>query len=79
MAKIAENLASRLIELAFKPIEEALINAFTGLGGGPGGLAGIGGLLGGRSGGGGLASMLDMDGDGNPLDDILNMAGKRMR
>ena len=31
------------------------------------------------SGGGGLASMLDLDGDGNPLDDILNMAGKRMR
>ena len=39
----------------------------------------LGGLLGGRSGGGGLASMLDMDGDGNPLDDILNMAGKGRR
>jgi hypothetical protein len=39
----------------------------------------LGGLLGGKSGGGGLASMLDTDGDGNPLDDILNMAGKRMR
>lgn len=25
---------------------------------------------------GGLASMLDLDGDGNPLDDILGMAGK---
>jgi len=49
-------------------------------GGGLGGL--IGGLLGGgsqaSSGGGlgGLASLLDMDGDGNPLDDILGMAGK---
>ena len=55
-----------------------------------GGLGGLlGGLLGGRSavaasatqsaGGGGLASMLDMDGDGNPLDDILRIAGKVMR
>ena len=31
---------------------------------------------GGRSGLGGLASMLDMNGDGNPLDDILRMIGK---
>jgi hypothetical protein len=50
-----------------------------------GGLAGLlGGLLGGRGTGGGspisgLASMLDMDGDGNPLDDILQMAGKALR
>ena len=38
----------------------------------------LGGLLSGKPGGapGGLASMLDMDGDGNPLDDILGMAGK---
>ncbi len=28
---------------------------------------------------GGLASMLDLDGDGNPLDDILQMLGKTMR
>ena len=43
-------------------------------GGGLGGL--VGGLLGGGAGGrgGGLASMLDMDGDGNPLDDVLRMA-----
>jgi hypothetical protein len=50
-------------------------------GGGPGGL--LGGMLGGHAGGGrgapGLASMLDLDGDGNPLDDILGMAGKMMR
>jgi hypothetical protein len=50
-------------------------------GGGPGGL--LGGMLGGRAAGGrgapGLASMLDLDGDGNPLDDILGMAGKMMR
>ncbi|HEX5698294.1 MAG TPA: DUF937 domain-containing protein [Rhodoferax sp.] len=49
--------------------------------------AGLGGLLGGLIGGqtgsagsgAGLASMLDMNGDGNPLDDILRMAGKAMR
>jgi len=52
----------------------------------------LGGLLGGLGGGGapgraappaagsgGLASMLDLNGDGNPLDDILRMAGKAMR
>lgn len=54
----------------------------SGNGGGLGGL--IGGLLGGgssaSSGGlGGLASLLDLDGDGNPLDDIIGMAGKLTR
>lgn len=54
----------------------------SGSGGGLGGL--IGGLLGGgskaSSGGlGGLASLLDLDGDGNPLDDIIGMAGKLAR
>ena len=48
----------------------------------------LGGLLGGRgsaapsggaAGSGGLASILDLNGDGNPLDDILGMAGKMMR
>lgn len=52
-------------------------------GGGAGGLGGLlGGMLGGGSGargGGGLASLLDLDGNGNPLDDILRMAGKAMR
>ena len=46
----------------------------------PSGGAGLGGLLGGLLGGGGagggLSSMLDMNRDGNPLDDILRMAGK---
>jgi hypothetical protein len=52
-------------------------------GGGIGGL--IGGLLGGgnnaSSGGGlgGLGSLLDLNGDGNPLDDIIGMAGKLVR
>ena len=50
---------------------------------------GLGDLLGGLLGGGqataqqgslpGLASILDLDGDGNPLDDILGMAGKLLR
>lgn len=46
-----------------------------------GGLEGmLGSLLGGTSGGGpGIASMLDLDGDGNALDDILEMVGKGMR
>jgi hypothetical protein len=51
-------------------------------GGGLGGL--LGGLLGGQPAGStmssasgpGLASMLDLDGNGNPLDDILKMAGR---
>lgn len=48
-----------------------------------GGLGGpLSGLLGGQAAGGGsaqgLASMLDLDHDGNPLDDILQMVGKAM-
>jgi hypothetical protein len=61
--------------------------AQSGLGGGGLGRL-LGGLLGGRASGqaspgaaatGGLGSMLDLNGDGNPLDDILGMAGKMMR
>jgi hypothetical protein len=56
-----------------------------GLLGGQGGALGnvLGGMLGGgqaqaapAGGLGSLAGMLDMDGDGNPLDDIIGMAGK---
>jgi lambda family phage tail tape measure protein len=36
VSRIAQNLANRLIDLAFKPIENALINAFSGGGGGGG-------------------------------------------
>jgi hypothetical protein len=54
---------------------------------GAGGLGGVlGGLLGGRPGGSatpgassGIGSMLDLNGDGNALDDILRMAGKVLR
>ena len=51
-----------------------------GAGGGLGDL--LGGLLGGqRAGGGlgGLAGMLDRDGNGNPLDDILRQVGRLSR
>ena len=59
-----------------------------GSGGGLGDL--LGGLLGGRGGGaatapagtglpGGLGALLDANGDGNPLDDIIRMAGKALR
>ena len=51
-----------------------------------GGLGGLGDLLGqlrGQQAGGGglsgLANMLDMDGNGNPLDDVMRMAGKVLR
>ena len=59
---------------------------------GGGGLGGVlGGVLGGALGGGGagsgasssgfggLASMLDANKDGNPLDDIMRMAGRKQR
>ncbi|MBV6520149.1 MAG: hypothetical protein MNPFHGCM_00254 [Gemmatimonadaceae bacterium] len=50
----------------------------TSAGGGLGTL--LGGLLGGGGAGAGagvgLGSLIDLDGDGNPLDDILRMAGK---
>ena len=57
-----------------------------GQGGESGGLGGLlGNVLGGAMGGGaapsagglgGLGKMLDMDGEGNPLDDIMGMVGK---
>ena len=63
-----------------------LIGGALGGGGQSGGLGGmLGNMLGGGAGGGaapsagglgGIANMLDMDGDGNPLDDIMGMVGK---
>ena len=49
-----------------------------GLGDLLGGLMG-GGQASGQAGAGGLASMLDLDRDGNPLDDIIGMAGRYLR
>ena len=55
-----------------------------GAGAAPSGGGGLGGVLGGMLGGGGanaglggLASMLDTNKDGNPLDDIMRMAGRK--
>jgi hypothetical protein len=63
-----------------------LIGNVLGGGNSAGGLGGIlGNVLGGgqqpapSAGLGGLGSLLDMDGDGNPLDDIIGMAGKLAR
>ena len=61
-----------------------LIGGALGGGGSTGGLGGLGGMLGSVLGGGGasagglggLGKMLDMDGDGNPLDDIMGMVNK---
>jgi hypothetical protein len=50
-----------------------------GLGDVLGGLLGSGSPVAARDGAHGLASMLDLNGDGNPLDDILGMAGKLVR
>jgi hypothetical protein len=66
-----------------------LIGSVLGGGQSAGG-GGLGGVLGSVLGGGqqaapaggglgGLGSLLDMDGDGNPLDDIIGMAGKLAR
>ena len=58
----------------------AAMPAGSGAADGLGGL--LGGLLGGQAGGarsGGLGGLLDMNGDGNALDDILNMAGRALR
>lgn len=67
-----------------------ILGGMLGGGGQTSGGGGLGGMLGNVLGGGqqaapaagglgGLASMLDMDGDGNPLDDIIGMAGKFAR
>lgn len=60
-----------------------------GTAGAPADVGGLGGLLGGLLGGGqaagrnggagGLGAILDLNGDGNALDDILKMAGKALR
>lgn len=56
-----------------------LVGALTGALGGLFGNAAPAAASGTPAASGGLMSMLDLNGDGNPLDDILNMAGKAMR
>lgn len=70
------------------PILAMLVGGYLSSQGGGKQQSGIGGMLGGvlgsvlggsssrSSGLGGIASMLDLDGDGNPLDDILGMASR---
>ncbi len=59
-----------------------LLGGLLGGQGGQGGGLGLGASQGAQSGAGGLgglASMIDLNGDGNALDDILRMAGKAFR
>ncbi len=56
-----------------------LVGALTGALGGLFGNAAPAAASGTPAASGGLMSMLDLNGDGNPLDDILSMAGKAMR
>lgn len=76
------------------PVLVSLVTAYMARQGGtaeqPASGGGLGGMLGGLLGGGaaqsqstnplsGIISMLDANGDGNPLDDIMRMAGKSPR
>lgn len=68
------------------PLLATMVTAYMSkMGGGAQQGGGLGGLVGGLLGGGqsqnssGLASLLDLNGDGNPLDDILRLAGKTLR
>lgn len=71
------------------PMVAMLVTGYLGKQGASGAAAapagGLGSLLGNLAGGppgakgGGLASLLDLDGDGNPLDDILGMATRLKR
>ncbi len=82
---VAMMVAGYMAKGGGSPAQAAQPQSGGGLGGMLGGL--LGGLMGGggapaASGGGGmggLASMIDMNGDGNPLDDIMRMAGKVMK
>jgi hypothetical protein len=78
LKKMLPMLAMAITGLMAKQQATGAGTAVASSGGGIGGL--LGGLLGGNAGSSGLAglaSMLDLDGDGNPLDDILGMAGRR--
>ena len=82
---ISSDLLKKMLPVVAMMVAGSMAKQGTGNGNSSGGLGGlIGGLLGGgnkaSSGGlGGIASMLDLDGDGNPLDDIIGMAGRLVR
>ena len=82
---ISSDLLKKMLPVVAMMVAGYMAKESSGSAGNGGGLGGlIGGLLGGgskTSGGGlgGVASMLDLNGDGNPLDDIIGMAGKLVR
>ena len=82
---ISSDLLKKMLPVVAMMVAGYMAKESSGSAGSGGGLGGlIGGLLGGgskaSSGGlGGIASMLDLNGDGNPLDDIIGMAGKLVR
>ena len=82
---ISSDLLKKMLPVVAMMVAGSMAKQGTSSGNSGSGLGGlIGGLLGGgnkaSSGGlGGIASMLDLDGDGNPLDDIIGMAGRLVR
>ena len=86
---LAPGLLQKMLPMLAMLISGYLARQHGGAGGGGagGGLGDLlGGLLAGRAGAaaqggrpGGLGAMLDANGDGNPLDDIIRMAGKALR
>ena len=83
---VAENAASRsglnpAVLKKMLPMLAMVVGGYMakqrGLGGANAGAGGLFGLAQGQRGGGGLGSMLDLNGDGNPLDDIMRMVGGR--
>ena len=81
-ASVQTGISPDKLKLLLPIVATLAAGAMAKQGGAAGATGGLGGLLGGLAGGasggraGGLAGMLDMDGDGNPLDDIMGMAGK---
>lgn len=65
------------VELAAKKtgMDTGMLGSIMEQMGGAGGLGDMVGKLGGAGGLGGLTSMLDRDGDGNPLNDLTGMLG----
>ncbi|MDZ7589075.1 MAG: DUF937 domain-containing protein [Parasphingorhabdus sp.] len=88
---ISSDLLKKMLPIVAMMVAGTMAKQAGGGASGPAG--GLGGLIGSMIGGGssaapqpqaggmmgGLGSLLDMDGDGNPLDDIIGMAGKMMR
>jgi hypothetical protein len=79
LKKMLPMLAMMVTGIMAKHHQGGGASAQASTGGGLGGLVGSllgGGSSGGGKAGGGLAAMLHLDGDGNPLDDILSMVNK---